>query len=63
MYEDIISHILKENQRYHEALEEIANCSEQGNPIYLREVAREENRESDAFKDKVAREVLEKEII
>jgi len=40
MYEDIISHILKENQRYHEALEEIASCSEQGNPIYLREVAR-----------------------
>jgi len=40
MYEDIISHILKENQKYHEALEEIASCSEQGNPIYLREVAR-----------------------
>jgi len=41
MYEDIISHILKENQRYHEALEEIASCSEQGNPIYLRKIARE----------------------
>ncbi|MGI9572208.1 MAG: hypothetical protein ACR2L5_02675 [Candidatus Actinomarinaceae bacterium] len=27
-------------EKYQQALSEIANCSEQGNPIYLRQIAR-----------------------
>tara|TARA_R100000908_G_C3714101_1_gene119566 strand:- start:17 stop:190 length:174 start_codon:yes stop_codon:yes gene_type:complete len=32
---------LKKILKYQKALFEIANCSEQGNPIYLRKIARE----------------------
>lgn len=32
---------LKKILKYQKALSEIANCSEQGNPIYLRNIARE----------------------
>tara|TARA_R110002020_G_scaffold137392_4_gene306361 strand:- start:150 stop:302 length:153 start_codon:yes stop_codon:yes gene_type:complete len=27
-------------EKYHKALSEIASCSEQGNPIYLRKIAK-----------------------
>ena len=32
---------LKKILKYQKALSEIANCSEKGNPIYLRKIARE----------------------
>ena len=32
---------LKKILKYQKALSEIANCSDQGNPIYLRQIARE----------------------
>jgi hypothetical protein len=32
---------LKKILKYQKALSEIANCSEQGNPIHLRKIARE----------------------
>jgi len=33
--------IYEKLKKYHKALSEIANCSEQGNPIYLKKIARE----------------------